>query len=288
MSRRSDTRITTNIPVRIWGMDASGKPFNEDHVTADVSLVGARIVGLKSRLHQGDIVGMQCATGKGRFRVTRSHESVGVSEVSLCCVEPGKCIWDPKLFDEPEPAPLLEPVGSRRKSVRYLCPGVAEALPRGGGLALWCKLADISYSGCYLETPSPLPPGTKVQLNITIGEMNIGCEAAVKTSHNTVGMGLSFLDMGDEDADKLGRLINHLAGTEDGVAEGELELPPAWIDKMATCQAALRSMREMMERGEVPLQPRLSNDIERLAHAFQELRERVVARVTNQSGDKQS
>lgn len=290
LSRRTDTRITASIPVRIWGIDANGKPFNEELQTTDISLVGARIANIKAQLRQGDIVGMQSAAGKARFRVTWAGEAdrPSAGHISLCCVEPGKCIWDAALFDTPEPPSLLEPIGSRRKSVRHLCPGGAEVLSRTGGLALWCRLADISYTGCYLETPSPLPPGTHVQLTLTTGGVKIRCEAQVRTSHTTVGMGLGFLDMGDVDADSLGKLINKLAGTDDEDSSQMKQRLSGWIENLEHCHDSLKSLRQMVEQGEVHPEPKMAGDMERLTRAIFELRETVLSRVTNYGQGKVS
>lgn len=292
MSRRSDTRIKITIPVRLWGIDANGKPFNEEVETTDVSLLGAKLGGLRSQLKAGEIVGMQSPTGKARFRVTSVGEadSEEAGTVSVACVEPGKCIWEAKLFDAPpEPTPLLEPIGSRRKSVRYLCQGGAEVTSKDVAAAQWCKLADISYSGCYLETPAPLPPGMEVYLTLSTGGMVIHCEGTVRTSHTTVGMGIKFEDMQDKDAELLGKLINRLAGTEEDLEEGSDDgsekpvkmRPTLWKVNVTECYSAIRALQEIAEAGEIGPDPKVASDMERLVRAMSELRESVYSRVTN-------
>ena len=288
MSRRSDTRIKITIPVRLWGIDANGKPFNEEVETTDVSLLGAKLGGLRSQLKTGEIVGMQSPTGKARFRVTSVGDAASgeAGTASVACVEPGKCIWEPTLFDAPpEPAPLLEPIGSRRKSVRYICQGSAEVTSKDVAAAQWCKLADISYSGCYLETPAPLPPGIEVYLTLSIGEMVIHCEGTVRTSHTTVGMGIKFDDMQDNDAELLGKLISRLAGTEEEPGEVSAEAPKMrptlWKINVTECYSAIRALQEIAEAGEIGPDPKVASDMERLVRAMSELRESVYSRVTN-------
>lgn len=288
LSRRTETRINKQIAVRLWGIDADGKPFNEDVRTTDVSLTGAKISGVKATLRNGDILGIQAPTGKARFRVTWAGDPGTPLEgqISVCCVEPGKCIWDPELFRPAETTPLLEPLGSRRKAVRYLCPGGAEVTPKRGGLALWCKLADVSYTGCYLETPSPLPPGTDVVLKLTVDGEKIETPAQVRTSHTTVGMGLAFGDMGDEDSQKLGQLISRLSGTDDERIAYSLENFSVWLEGVRNCQDAMEALRAMIESKAVEPDPLMSGDIERLLRSMAELRECVLSRVTNYGNTK--
>ena len=279
LSRRTETRISQQIPVRVWGIDADGKAFNEDAYTTDISLTGAKLQGLRARLKKGDIVGMQSAQGKARFRVTSEPGSSG--RISVCCVEPGKCIWDPKLLRPSNEAPaLLEPLGSRRKAVRYICPGGAEITPKHSGMALWCRLADISYTGCYIETPSPLPARTEVFLKLTVDGVTVETAAEVRTSHTTVGMGLAFGGMTDEDSAKLGQLIRRLAGTDERLAQS-MEKYSAWLEGVRNCQDAMESLRLMLDGGAVEPDPMMSGDIERLLRGMSDLRECVLSRVTN-------
>lgn len=282
LSRRTETRLNQNIPVRLWGIDADGKPFNEELTTSDISLTGAKLAGVKAKLRQGDIVGMQSGSGKARFRVTWAGEKGTPLEgqISVCCVEPGKCIWEPKLFRPSDAPPLLEPMGSRRKAVRYICPGGAEVTPKHSGMPLWCKLADISYTGCYIETHSPLPAGMEVRLKLTVDGDIIETPGQVRTSHTTVGMGLAFGDMGDEDAQKLGQLISRLSGTDERMSQS-LERFSQWLEGVQKCHDALQALRSMVEDGTVEPDPVMSGDIERLLRSMAELRECVLSRVTN-------
>lgn len=254
----------------------------------DISLTGAKVGGVRARLRDGDIVGMQSPQGKGRFRVTAvcAQEGPTSGQISLSCVEPGKCIWDPKLFQPSETPSLLEPMGSRRKAVRYICPGSAEVTPKHSNMPLWCKLADVSYTGCYLETPSPLPAGTETILKLTVDGVTIETPAEVRTAHTTVGMGLAFGDMSDEDSQKLGQLIRRLSGTDDEISTPSTQKFSAWIDGVRDCQDRLESLRRMLEDDAVDADPRMSPDIERLIRRVVELRQTVLSRIANYGNAK--
>jgi hypothetical protein len=69
ISRRREERTTASASIRIWGMDANGKPFSVPASTYDITRFGARIVGVRVPLAPGEIVGVQHGSEKARFRV---------------------------------------------------------------------------------------------------------------------------------------------------------------------------------------------------------------------------
>lgn len=249
-------------------MDADGKPFSVDARTLDISRTGARLRDVRCNLRSGDIIAMQSPTGRGRFRIS-GFGATGTErqdEISLCCVEPGKCIWDPKYFGLPSGRK-----DARRKAERFLCTGTAEVLPARGGMPMWCKLTDVSYAGCYLECPSPLPPDTLVQVMLSIGEVVIRAEAEVRTSHTTVGMGLAFRHLSDEDAEQFSRIVNKLAGIYDERDAATSGLSPQWEAHMRACEDALESMLGLIEEKMVQPDLALVGDLERLLRAVTDL-----------------
>lgn len=69
MGRRSKNRIEICLPVRIWGMDAAGKPFTHFVHTNDINRNGARLAGVPSLLALGDVIGLQYKQLKARCKV---------------------------------------------------------------------------------------------------------------------------------------------------------------------------------------------------------------------------
>lgn len=69
ISRRREERTYVSVPIRIWGMDANGKPFSVPATTHDLTQFGARIMGVRVPLAAGEIVGVQHGSEKARFRV---------------------------------------------------------------------------------------------------------------------------------------------------------------------------------------------------------------------------
>lgn len=55
-----------------------------------------------------------------------------------------------------------------------------------------CKLTDLSLSACYLQTESPFPVRTRLQLMMKLPDMELQIEGIVRIMHSGAGMGLEF------------------------------------------------------------------------------------------------
>ena len=64
-----EKRIAAMFPIRLWGMDANGKPFIEVSKTVNVSRSGALLQEVPTKLVVGDVIGLRCNQKKYRFRV---------------------------------------------------------------------------------------------------------------------------------------------------------------------------------------------------------------------------
>jgi hypothetical protein len=113
----------------------------------------------------------------------------------------------PERLAEGKPA-----VGERRKHPRFACGGDVTYCLEGSNTSVTVRLADISEGGCYLDSMSPLRPGTRMLLTIHAGAAPIRARAEVRVTHPGMGMGVAFLDMGDDDRLALRQLIQSLGG----------------------------------------------------------------------------
>jgi hypothetical protein len=91
------------LPVRIWGMDATGQMFEECATTVDVTTTGANIAGIKHLLQRGCVIGVEHRSSRARYRVTwvRSADGGQPSKVGVQLIETGKFIWGrviPRVF----------------------------------------------------------------------------------------------------------------------------------------------------------------------------------------------
>ncbi len=58
--------------------------------------------------------------------------------------------------------------------------------------AVSCKLTDLSLSACYLQTESPFPVRTRLQLMMKLPDLELQIEGMVRIMHSGAGMGLEF------------------------------------------------------------------------------------------------
>src|SRR5438309_9394425 len=75
MDKRPESRVAADIPVRIWGMDADGKPFFQSAMAGSLSSEGANLSHLHHCLTIGDIIGIQYGDRKARFKVIWAKNS---------------------------------------------------------------------------------------------------------------------------------------------------------------------------------------------------------------------
>lgn len=105
MSDRREQRVDLALPVKVSGMDANGKLFEQEAGTVDVTTTGARLSGIVHPLHRGCIVSVQRGPSKARFRVVWVGEKGGLDEgqIGVQLVDAGKLIWGqviPRIFGD--------------------------------------------------------------------------------------------------------------------------------------------------------------------------------------------
>ncbi len=92
----NEPRKAVEVPVRIFGTDHDGKPFSENLITADVSVNGAKLRGLKAKLEPDEIVGLTYGKTKSHFRVKWIGVAGTPTEglIGLLNLNPTKPFWD--------------------------------------------------------------------------------------------------------------------------------------------------------------------------------------------------
>jgi len=211
MIRRRQPRIKGILPVRIWGIDRSGKPFCEHSCTATISVAGASLLGVHASLSKGDIIGLQYRNRQVRFRVVWIVPARTALErhIGLECLEPEKAFW-PATLPSKDPDALHKQHDSRDgRSLqrRFPVSGTAYVSRVGVGKTAPTAVGDISLNGCYLETSRPEYVGRKVKLLIRIGHSELEALGVVRNYYPRVAMGIEFTFMSNADRHTLDRLI---------------------------------------------------------------------------------
>jgi PilZ domain len=222
MGRRSEQRIAVSVPVVVHGANSRGAPFSMAAETYDISLSGACVKGLANLVEPGMKIQIQNQDQKAWYRVQWISKNGGPKGgcIGVRCLEQGKYIWGiPPLewkadtFDPSVPPPFTSPTVSswsgpeRRRFERHVCRIDAQVTLAGDPNAMAGKVADISLGGCYIEMFSPMAVGSAVKLILGSKESSLQISGKIRTSHPGIGMGVSFTGMGEEDFEKLQRVV---------------------------------------------------------------------------------
>lgn len=216
MVTRREPRKDIRVPVRIFGTDASGKAFNENVYTVNVSRGGAMVIEVKTQLKIGETIGIVYGQSKGRYHVRWVGSPSGGSGnlAGLESVKTEDVIWD---FPLPEPGsddtPRARAVNERRQHPRRRCSLSVELHPATQENRIWGRVADISLGGCFVEMSSPLKEGTQLRMALWIQEKKIWALGKVAGVRLGTGVGIQFLEMKEEDRAQLKRYVDTLPGT---------------------------------------------------------------------------
>ncbi len=127
----------------------------------------------------------------------------------------------------------------REQLGEWLAEHSQEALPEEPDPVSHCKLTDLSLGGCYVETESPFPQSSAVDLCLKATGMEIHTEGLVRVMHPTHGMGIEFPARTEDQRKSVGEFIEFL--TKQPGATPELEISP---------RALLASAEELNPRAE--------------------------------------
>lgn len=105
------------------------------------------------------------------------------------------------------------PAGMRETLDAWLKAHAQEALPEEPDPVSRCKLTDMSLGGCYVETQSPFPQASAVDLCLKAAGMEIHTEGVVRVMHPAHGMGIEFPSRTEEQRKSVGDFIEFLTRT---------------------------------------------------------------------------
>jgi PilZ domain len=211
MGRRSQPRKQVEVPVRIFGTDKHGQTVSEKARVVNASRSGAELADVRSELKLDETIGVTYGTNRAHFRVKWIGAS-GTSKaghVGLLNVSPEKPLWD---FPLPPDALDNYQLGSLegRTTARFRCQNSIEVHVKTGE-SFWGTVADLSLGGCYVEMAIPLVVGTKLRVGIWLGQDKAWAEAQVAHRTPGMGIGLKFIEISDQDRDRIRRYLENLA-----------------------------------------------------------------------------
>ena len=164
MSRRKELRVKAVLPVKVTGVDASARHFSLLCHTLDLTYDSARIAGISVSLMRGQTVFLQRFGVKAKFKVYWEGSGTRKGHYGLKALETEKALWGISLPQRKADEFWTQPTNrDRRRFPRYPCSGGLEIITVFE-FPFWAELTDISATGVYAKTPSPLPPHTLTRI----------------------------------------------------------------------------------------------------------------------------
>ena len=187
MGVRRAPRTKMVVPLRLWGTDSTGKPFNVLGYTLNVSSTGARIAGVKVPLAVGDAVTVQYKQQRALYKVAwvgrpgdNTHEQVGVS-----LLEADKHIFaelsDPPDYRDEYSGRRSSPPPPPQPAVTTPAPVAVEAPPQPAPPApVAAEPAPIELElppeiAAAAETASTATPSSTVETDLSVDDMVARC-----------------------------------------------------------------------------------------------------------------
>ena len=250
--RRREMRLPATLEVRVLGIDAAGKPFHQAATTLDISPSGARITGITAKLKQGDVVGLQSGGNKNRFQVAWViGNRDGTYELGLQCMERGASPWRERLNPK-------KPAGAERRSEeRYTCNGSASLRSSALPAPIWGRLRDISSHGCYVQSEFVAGVGDILSGQFTISGVQLNAVVEVRSSLDSVGMGLAWCDLGCDGESRLDRILRSLTLNRFDSTNGRV-LALAQLEKVSHL---ITTLRERLEDENYEVKPRVIEEL---------------------------
>ena len=213
MDKRPETRVAAEIPVRVWGMDADGKPFFQKAVASGLSSEGVQITRIHHALKNGEVIGIQYEDKKARFEIKwvkpgflPNTFNAGVKLL------PGQTApWDEVVIEKKAEASAAPSDSDKRRFARHRVSfPITISFNDGSRSHMQCSATDIGGRGCYVETLVPLPIGSDIILTFWIDSEKINTRGVVRASDPGVGMGIEFTALEMEIQKKLQQYLDKI------------------------------------------------------------------------------
>jgi hypothetical protein len=193
--QQTEPRLTVDLPIRLWGMSADGRPFSQHARAQNISSEGALISGVESELKVGDVIGVQCDEKKTRCTViwAMSTGPVKKNQVGVKLLADQECPW--KNYLPLDGATVTISPTTRRRFHRHKITLPLELRDERSKAPTRINATDVSGNGCYVESMLPLPLGTLLRVDFWLDSERINITAVVRTCDPGVGNGIEFTGM---------------------------------------------------------------------------------------------
>jgi hypothetical protein len=218
MDKRPEGRVDVQIHVRVWGMDAEGRPFFQNATASNMSSDGAQLSGIAHPLKSGDVIGIQHGDKKARFKVVWVVDGGHARkiEAGVQLLPSQRSPWqDLAAWERQE---VSDGKNKRRFTRHKILFPIEISFEDSRRSHMNTSATDIGGRGCYVETLLPLPLGTKVNIVFWMDSEKVNTTGLVRASDPGVGMGIEFTALDDTVQE---RLQAHLDKMDDSFAGGD-------------------------------------------------------------------
>jgi len=111
---------------------------------------------------------------------------------------------DRRMYMEKQQQPSRK---NRRLHARMRCRVTIELQAESSEAPIFANLTDISLGGCYVETSSIVPPGTKLKMVFSIDDGQLNTEGTVTRIDPGSGVAVQFKEMNREDRSNMNRIL---------------------------------------------------------------------------------
>lgn len=198
-----EPRVPVDLPVRVWGMTAQGRPFHQQARAHNISSAGALIGGVENELQVGEVIGMQCEEKKSRCTVVwvRGTGAMKKIQMGVRVLAHQECPW--KTYLPRDGARMYVTPTTRRRYPRHKISFPLGLWEERAKAPVRISATDVSGSGCYIETILPLPVKTVLRADLYLPAQPINISAVVRTCDGGVGNGIEFTGLSNDGKQRL-------------------------------------------------------------------------------------
>lgn len=214
IGKRRAKRIPAALSIRLWGMDANGRPFIEVSTTENVSRTGALVKGIPTKLAIGEIVGLRCNERKYRFRVvwTGKQGTSDANRIGIQTLDPAEWIWDSLRLPVNDTDIYARPLQHERRILKRVKCLVSAEIISDRSQKMLAFATSLSAGGCYIPMPYPLPLQTQVSIALWPNEqLKIWVDGIVVSSHLQTGMGVKFIGLTKRNSEFIEECVEELS-----------------------------------------------------------------------------
>jgi PilZ domain len=215
MIDKPEPRVDVDLPVRVFGMNADGRPFSQNAHARNVSDHGAKLSGLENQLKPGDIIGVQVGDRKARCKVVWVVDAGDAQkiEAGVKMVEGQQSPWQAEMQPaQPAVMPATRNAQDKRKFPRQRVPFPIEIRDEhSAGTHMRTNTADINGRGCYVATMLPLPVGKILEVTFWLDTEKITATGTVRACDGGVGMGIEFTGLDEKTQERLQQHADKMA-----------------------------------------------------------------------------